>query len=228
MRWIRITKLAAVLAMLTTAAIGALPVSDWVGAELRARAERPDPVLATPEETRAILGAVLRKMEFGGVPPPPPEPGEPSRPEPKRVLILADQTLCFAEIPTRDCASDPGVLLVPELDKLAPRKLRAELLAANRTLRQLDISGIPDTRVVSARQLQQMFQDGWWDDFYRTYPGTAGFASISQPVLTSDRQQALIYVAHRCDGLCGSGTVHLLVRSGSSWRIVREEMLWVS
>ncbi|MGA7296434.1 MAG: hypothetical protein WBW92_02840, partial [Rhodanobacteraceae bacterium] len=66
------------------------------------------------------------------------------------------------------------------------------------------------------------------DDFYKRYPATSGFVRVSQSVLTKDRQQALIYVAHYCGGLCGTGTVLLLKRSGSTWRIVKKEMLWIS
>lgn len=229
MRWAKIAKLSTTLAVLATVAIGALPAAHWVKAELRNRAERPDPIIATPEETRAILGVVLERMQFVGVPPPPPEPGEPPRPESKRILILADRSLCFGKALEPGCAPDfPGRLLIPELDALAPRKLRLELVAANQTPHSLDLSSIPGTTVVRSSEIQQIFESGWWDDFYKRYPGTSGFARISQPVLTKDRRQALIYVAHRCDGLCGTGTIHLLARSGSSWRIVKEEMLWVS
>lgn len=229
MQWTRIAKLSAVLAVLATVAIVALPTLHWVKAELRSRAERPDPVIATPEETRAILGVVLERMKFVGVPPPPPKLGEPPRPEPKRILILADQSLCFGEASKPGCESESTErLLIPELDPLAPRRFRAELAAANQAPRQLTLSGIPSTKVVRSSEIQQIFASGWWDDFYKKYPGSSGYARISQPVLTKDRQQALIYVTHHCDGLCGTGTIHLLVRSGSSWRIVKEEMLWIS
>ena len=229
MHWAKIAKLATFLALLATVAIGTLPAFHWAKAGLRSMAERPDPIVATPEETRAILGAVLERMKLIGAPPPPPEPGEAPRPELKRILVLADQSLCLAETTKPGCVSEfADDLLISELDAFAPRKLRLELVAANQAPQHLDLRGIPATKVVSSSEIQKIFKGGWWDDFYKRYPATSGFVRVSQSVLTKDRQQALIYVAHYCGGLCGTGTVLLLKRSGSTWRIVKKEMLWIS
>ena len=119
-------------------------------------------------------------------------------------------------------------LLAPEFDSVAPRKLRQELILANQTPSRLQLTGIPNTRVVRSNDLQKIFANGWWPDFYRRYPDTAGFAEISKPILTEDRSQALVFLSHHCDGLCGSGTIHFLVRSGSSWRVVKSELVWIS
>ena len=228
--WKRITKLSVLISVLAAIAIGYLPMTHWIKAEIQRRAELPAPLVATPEETRAILGAVLDRMKFVGVPPPPPQDGDPPRPQPQRVLILADQSLCFSnKDPVPNCASEPMEwLLIPELDSVAPRKLRQELVLANQAPSQLHLSGIHDTRVARSSDIQKIFADGWWNDFYKKYPGTSGFARISKPVLTKDRNHALIYISQHCDGLCGTGTIHFLIRSGSSWRIVKEEMVWIS
>ncbi|WP_313914047.1 hypothetical protein, partial [Tahibacter sp.] len=58
--------------------------------------------------------------------------------------------------------------------------------------------------------------------------GIAGQLQVTVPVLTVDRQQALVYVAHRCDGLCGSGTLFLMQRSASGWRVEKRMVLWIS
>ncbi len=230
MHWKRAIKLSVCLAMLAAIAIGYLPTTLWIKAEIQRRAEMLAPVVATPEETRAILGAVLDRMKFVGVPPPPPRDGDPPRPEPQRILILADQSLCFSnKDPVPNCASEPADwILIPELDSIAPRKLRQELILANQTPSQLYLSGIPKTKVAGSSDIQKIFANGWWNDFYKKYPGTSGFARITNPVLTKDRSQALIYISQHCDGLCGTGTVLLLVRLGSSWRIIKEEMVWIS
>lgn len=139
MRWEKIAKLSTALVVLTFISVGAPLATYRIKAELRRRAEAPDPVVATEAETRAILGAVLEEMQFVGVPPPPPDRGQPPNPEPVRVLILADRSLCFVKgTPKLGCESeDSDRLLVPELDSLAPRKLREELASANQVPRQL-------------------------------------------------------------------------------------------
>jgi hypothetical protein len=230
MKWARVAKFSAALVLLCAVAICAPLAFNMIKVELRHRAERPDPVVATSDETRAILTAVLDQMDFVGIPPPPPEDGEQPRPETKRDLILADESLCFsASIKRPDCELDEkGRILVPELDRFAPRKLREELLLANQEKHSLELPGIPGTKMVPAADIQRIFKAGWWSDFYKKYPDTSGFAEVSRPVLSEDRQQALVYIAHHCDGVCGTGTILLLAREGSEWRVVKQEMLWIS
>ena len=40
--------------------------------------------------------------------------------------------------------------------------------------------------------------------------------------------QAIVYVANTCGGLCGKGYYVLLTESSGSWKIERDLMLWVS
>ncbi len=230
MKWSRVAKISAALALLCAVTVCAPLVFKSIQEEIHHRRELPDPIVATPKETRAILSAVLEKMEFFGVPPPPPEHGESLHFETKRDLILVDQSLCFsASIKRSDCELDEkGRILVPELDQFASRKLREELLLANQERHSLELSGISGTKVVPGADIQRIFKAGWWSDFYKKYPDTSGFAEVSRPVLSEDRQQALVYIAHHCDGLCGTGTILLLTREGSEWRVVKQEMLWIN
>ena len=230
MKWARVAKFSAALALLFAVAICAPLALNMIKVELRHRAERPDPVVATSDETRAILTAVLDQMNFLGIPPPPPEDGEQPRSETKRDLILADESLCFsASIKRPECElHEKGRILVPELDQFASRKLREELLLANQEKHSLELSGISGTKVVPAADIQRIFKAGWWSEFYKKYPDASGFAEVSRPVLTKDRQQTLIFIAHHCGGLCGTGTILLLAREGSEWRVVKQEMLWIS
>ncbi len=230
MKWARVAKFSAALAVLCTVAICAPLAFNMIREEIRHRQELSDPVVASPEETRAILSVVLDQMKFFGVPLPPPETGEAPRPEPERELILTDQSLCFSgNKPDSDCGVETADrFLIPDLDQFAPRKLREELALANQERHSLDLSGIPGTEVAHASDIQKIFKAGWWNNFYKKYPGTSGFAEISRPVLTKDRQEALILIAHHCDGLCGSGNILLLRKEKADWRVIREEMLWIN
>ena len=230
MRLVRIAKLTALLTALIAISIGGPVLFNWIAAELQRRSELPNPILASSEESREIVSVVLDRMEYIGLPPPPPENGEPPAAVPKRTLILSDKSICFLHSPQdRGCQSGPtDSLSGTELDALSPKKLREELAMANQSSHSLQLSNIRGAKIVSSSELERIFSGGWWREFYRLFPGTSGYARVSRPVLTEDRKRALIYIDHRCDGTCGTGTILLLERSGSGWRVLREEMLWIS
>lgn len=144
------------------------------------------------------------------------------------MLILSDHSL-EAPKSTLDDWSEIGTLLTdPWLEGLAPKKLREELVLVNQQSRLLELEGVPGTRVVPAADIENLFKTGWWDAFYETYPDTAGYAQITQPVLTPDRRLALIFVSHHCDGLCGTGVIHLVIRSEKGWIVIESELVWIS
>jgi hypothetical protein len=91
------------------------------------------------------------------------------------------------------------------------------------------VPGLPNSNPVTSAALSRIFSGkGWWPDFYRLYPGSAGIVRFSEPVFSADGSRALVYVAHSCGGLCGTGWLVLLRRDGTSWRIEVQKMLWIS
>lgn len=228
-RWRNVAAISATLTVAAFAGTLGVPAMHWVRAELHRRAEQPRPVLATPEETRAILQIVLARMQYRGVPPPPESASRNRVPAP-RTFILSDRSLCFAREPSAaKCGAAEALIVPPELDPIASRKLREELVLANRTAQVLALDGIPGTRVVAQMEIDRILAtDGWWQTFYQRFPETAGVVRIGRPVLSPDRAQALIVVSHQCDGLCGMTSIHLLYRSGTGWRIGNEMVLRAS
>jgi len=217
MRWKNIARLTALLLATATIAIGGKPFATHLQSALEHRAQLPDPVNATPEEARAILVAVLAKADFMGIPPPPPRAGELSLP-PKRVLLLRDMSSTFR---------DDDILGV-DFDSFISLKMRQELLLANKVPRIVQNPNVPGVRYVSSQAIQAIFKTGFWNEFYRAYPGTAGFSGISIPVLSKDRQQALVYFEQFCDGLCGKGSLHLLVKTSNGWEDIGQQLIWIS
>jgi hypothetical protein len=58
---------------------------------------------------------------------------------------------------------------------------------------------------------------GWWEEFYRRYPESRGFATFSRVGFNDDKTQALVYQAYSCGGLCGGGGYVLLVKVNGVW-----------
>lgn len=231
MRWKKIATLSVVLAAVLFAGLLTGPVSVWIQAELKRRAEAPDPVVATSDETRAILAAVLSYAPYEGVPPPPPAPGEPARERPAhpRTLILSDRSLClYRKSPKAECGDGDSLVLFSELDSVAPLKLRTELVMANHEVKTVSLDGIPGTRVVPQADIDRaLSQPGWWRAFYRQFGNSAGMARVTRPVLSHDRSRALILVDHMCDGLCGSVTLFSLERRKTQWQVSETFLLGV-
>lgn len=73
--------------------------------------------------------------------------------------------------------------------------------------------------LVSEKEIDDIFKKGggWWEEFYRRYPETRGFATFSRVGFNDDKTQALVYQAHSCGGLCGGGAYVLLVKINGVW-----------
>ena len=67
-----------------------------------------------------------------------------------------------------------------------------------------------------------------WKQFYDAYPSATGLIRFSRVGIDAEKNQALLYVAHSCGGLCGNGFVVLLQLKWGRWVVVRSEHLWVS
>jgi hypothetical protein len=68
----------------------------------------------------------------------------------------------------------------------------------------------------------------WWDAFYRAYPNSAGFFTLSKVGFNPELTQALVYRAFSCGDTCGYGSYVLLVKEDGEWRIVGQAWQWVS
>jgi hypothetical protein len=234
MRLLRITKLTGVLIGLVFLAIIAPLLIHLIQLELDKLANAPRPIVATVDEAREIVVAVIKEMKFSGVPLPPPESGKVLDSLPPRILIVSDLTICTSDEQSASrCDSRLSSLILGylshRLDSLVSRKFREELLVANQNAHPFSFGGMANTKIVDSKAIAEaLSSDGWWDNFYERYPNTSGFVEVTLPVLTKDRQRALFYIEHHCDGLCGSGTLLLLERSNSEWRVIKKEMLWIS
>lgn len=79
-------------------------------------------------------------------------------------------------------------------------------------------------------KIEQIFKSGLdgWDEFYRQFPDSNGLVGLSRAGINSRGDQAFVYMAHQCGGLCGSGHYLLLVKKNKEWIVQKKFMAWVS
>jgi hypothetical protein len=240
-RWRRIFATSVVLASLVSASV--LGSLWW----LRSRAQPGPPPfptrLATEREQRDIL-VLLFDRYFEGLPPPPPEPHQRSpidwRQLRRRPLVLIDTSLRFCAPTTVDATGECATGGIDETIA-SPRwdsdftdapdirlRFRTALVAANRRVYPQPMPTGRSTIPLAAEDFHRVLETGFWRAFYQRFPGTAGVVHASRAVVSADGREALIYVEHHCDGLCGTGSLILLSRIDGRWRITAPYMLWIS
>ncbi len=199
--------------------------------------------VATDSEQRSILQPVFSSF-FGGVPPPPPSADDPpSEPLTSRPLVVATSTLRFCREADAGPSSVGGDCALPyveeiiasprwKLDLLDPPDLplafRKALIESNRTSSVQVIPPGRPTIPMSSQEIHRQVSQGYWEAFYDRYPGSAGVIRASRGILSVDGQQALLYVEHRCDGLCGTGALIVMRHVHGQWLVETPYVLWQS
>jgi hypothetical protein len=85
--------------------------------------------------------------------------------------------------------------------------------------------------LISDQELGDFFDilsSGSWARFYKRYPNSVGFVSLSRVGFNLNHDQAFLYVALRCGDLCGSGYYVLLAKDEGAWSVKHIDPLWVS
>jgi hypothetical protein len=102
----------------------------------------------------------------------------------------------------------------------------ASFEAANKRAMMLqpDFQLPKQTKLVTREELDAAFQrpsgaevgDGW-EGFRHHFPSSAGYLILSGVGFNSDRTIALVYVEHRCGGLCGAARYYILQKRDGRW-----------
>jgi hypothetical protein len=230
LRWRNVATVAALFALLSVMALTTPLAEQWVRDQRARQAAAPNPVIPDAQEASAIAFLVLEGLHFDGVPPPPPAPGESGESLNRRPLVIEPQSIGFGSATQgpRPDSMTAEYLAGPMLDEFVPRKFREELVLANHDRQPLDLSGLPDLIPVHPADVEKVLAGNGWDAFYEIWPDTAGLVRMSRAVLSTDRQQALIFVEFRCASMCGHGDIYLLSRTDTGWRIVGRRNAWMS
>ena len=238
-RWRRIFATSVVLACLGSASI--LGSLWW----LRPRPEpgpRPFPTrLATDREQQDILAASFDRF-LRDLPPPASAASAASNASDAglRPLVVIDTSLQFCG---RDAADSVGncALSMVEESIASPRweidfrgapdiplRFRTALIDSNRRAYPQPMPRGRKTIPVSTQDMRRSLQYGFWKGFYERFPRSIGVVDASRAVVSEDGREALIYIEHRCDGLCGTGILVLMSRIDGRWRITDPYVLWIS
>jgi hypothetical protein len=61
-----------------------------------------------------------------------------------------------------------------------------------------------------------------WKDFFKAYPATHGFVSLSRVGFNQQMDQALVHIGWRCPSLCGHWSLLLLTKKDGVWNMAGE------
>jgi len=78
------------------------------------------------------------------------------------------------------------------------------------------------------KQVDAIFDKGWWDDFYREFPGSGGMIQFSRAAFAGDRNAALIYHGRSAGGLNADGSLYYLKRLKGKWHVEDVVLVWIS
>jgi hypothetical protein len=67
-----------------------------------------------------------------------------------------------------------------------------------------------------------------WPQYYKQYPGTQGFLTLSRVGFSPDGEQAMFYVTNHCGGKCATGSFVVAQKRDAKWAVLKEVIFWVS
>lgn len=82
--------------------------------------------------------------------------------------------------------------------------------------------------LTSEEELNNLFEDDGWSEFYEIYPSSQGIMNVSRVGFNTEMNQAFFYVGNQNHWLSGSGYYVLLEKKNGVWRIKNEVMIWIS
>jgi hypothetical protein len=91
-----------------------------------------------------------------------------------------------------------------------------------RWLLQAKVRSLKAYKLVSADAIQAFFKDQdlkhSWDAFYKRYPGSGGFLTVTAVGFNRDKTLAVVHSGTTCGSLCGSWALHFLQKVDGEWK----------
>jgi hypothetical protein len=147
-----------------------------------------------------------------------------------KLLVIEDRTVNNT-FPTFR-GEEEGKRLKQEFSSIISQETIDDYVAKNAKSHQLTKSFDLKLKytLIPKEKIEQIFKGGLdgWGEFYRQFPNSGGLIELSRAGLDSSANQAIVYIAHSCAGLCGSGHYMLLVKNGQRWIVQKKFMAWIS
>jgi hypothetical protein len=86
---------------------------------------------------------------------------------------------------------------------------------------------LPHTLITDA-EIDQIFSNGGWEEFYRRYPNSRGIVYLSRVGFNNNETQALLYFAHQYTEAAGEGFLVLLKNTQGKWKQIAQTNVWIS
>ena len=115
--------------------------------------------------------------------------------------------------------------LEPTTGPLGPG-LRAHFIELNRTTHPL--SGELKLSVPYVIKSFDLSPRDFWEQFYKTYPGSAGIVVFSRVGFDDGFSRALVYVEHLHGNRAMSGEYLLLTHGANGWQIAKRMSSWIA
>ncbi len=102
-------------------------------------------------------------------------------------------------------------------------------LAANESSKPLRVANLGiDYVLVRDDDLPAGNYERFWTSFHKKYPNSSGIRFFSNVGFNDRHDEAFVYAAKTCGGLCGGGEYFSLKKVNGKWEILKQHPLWVS
>ncbi len=133
-------------------------------------------------------------------------------------LIIIRETVSIAGIYLVKEYCDPHLQQLPaDLLEDFNRKNKTQMLISRKIPIDLPYDLVSQDELIDISQKSTRDPLAFWREFYQRYPNSGGYTSVSAVGFNSAKTQALVYVAHRCGGTCGSGGYVFLQKRNGQW-----------
>jgi hypothetical protein len=89
--------------------------------------------------------------------------------------------------------------------------------------------------LLTAGELKSVFEQGakgdvmgGWNNFYRLYPNSGGYITLSAVGFNEDKTVAVVYMGHHCGIMCAEGNFHVLEKKDGKWQPLKWNGNWCS
>jgi hypothetical protein len=133
-------------------------------------------------------------------------------------LIIISETVSVAGIHLVKEYCDPHLQQLPaDLLEDFDRKNKAQMLISRKIPIHVPYDLVPWDELTDISPKNARDPSAFWREFYKRYPNSLGYTSLSAVGFNADKTRALVYVAYRCGGTCGSGGYVFLKKQNGQW-----------